>query len=199
MILYGASGHAKVILDILYANGVSVEAIWDDHPRTLDIFGIPVKQISESFSFERGLISIGNNKIRKVISERYSAEYPVAVHRSAVVASTAKIGNGTVIMAAAVVNPDAEIGRHCIINSGAVVEHDCILDDFVHISPNASLAGNVKVGEGAHIGIGASIIQGISIGAWATVGAGSVVIKDVPAGATVVGVPAQIIKSVTGK
>lgn len=195
MILYGASGHAKVILDILTANGVETEAIWDDQPRTSSLSGVPVERPLHPSAFQKGIISIGNNKIRQVIAQRYVADYAIAVHPSAVISRTAFLGKGTVVMAAAVVNAAANVGEHCIINTGAVVEHDCILEDFVHVSPNASLAGNVNVGEGTHIGIGASVIQGVSIGKWATVGAGSVVIKDVPDFATVVGVPAHIIKT----
>ncbi len=194
MILFGASGHAKVIADILLKQGIKVDFILDDSPRVVDIFGIPVRQNNNQINNEKCVISIGNNAIRKKISENYAFEYQTAIHPKATIAEISKIGVGTVIMANAVINPNAKIGKHCIINTGAVVEHDCKINDFVHISPNASLAGNVEVGEGTHIGIGVSVIQGIKIGKWATVGAGAVIIKDVPDFATVVGNPARVIK-----
>jgi sugar O-acyltransferase (sialic acid O-acetyltransferase NeuD family) len=104
------------------------------------------------------------------------------------------VGEGTVVFHNSVIQAGSVIGKHCIINTAASIDHDCKLEDFVHISPNATLSGNVKVGEGSHIGAGATIIQGITIGKWCTVGAGAVVIKDVPDYATVVGVPARVIK-----
>lgn len=195
MILYGASGHAKVIIDILHKNNIEVSKIIDDEPKSKDIFNIPVEKSSLTENNEKKvIISIGNNEIRKKISEKYQFDYQTIMHPSAVISEFSKIGNGTVIMANAVVNSDSEIGKHCIINTSAIVEHDCKISDFVHISPNASLAGNVEVGEGAHIGIGSCVIQGVKIGKWATIGAGAVIIRDVPDFATVVGNPGRIIK-----
>lgn len=194
MILFGASGHSKVVLDILISKGVKVNAIVDDHPKMEEIFGVAVIKTVGLTINNTAIICIGNNKTRKKISEKYNFEYVTAIHPNAAVSQFSKIGRGTVIMANAVVNPDVLIGKHCIINTGAVIEHECILGDYVHISPNASLAGNVSVGEGSHIGIGAAVIQGIKIGRWATIGAGTVVIKNVPDFATVVGNPGKIIK-----
>lgn len=196
MILYGASGHAKVIIDILQKNNIKVSKIIDDEPKNEDIFNIPVEKgtLTENNENNKVIISIGNNEIRKKISEKYQFDYQTIIHPSAIISKFSRIGNGTVVMANAVVNSDSEIGKHCIINTSAIVEHDCKISDFVHISPNASLAGNVEVGEGAHIGIGSCVIQGVKIGKWATIGAGAVIIRDVPDFATVVGNPGRIIK-----
>lgn len=51
-----------------------------------------------------------------------------------------------------------------------------------------------RIGNNVFIGAGARILGGISVGDNAIIGANAVVIKDVPANATVVGVPAKIIK-----
>lgn len=194
MILFGASGHSKVVLDILISNGVKVDLIIDDHPKIQNIMGVAVEKNTVTEFDKEAIIAIGSNSARKAVSCRYPFQYYTAIHRSATISSFSKIGPGTVVMAQAAVNAGAEVGRHCIINTGAVVEHDCIVGDYAHISPNASLAGNVDVGEGAHIGIGASVIQGVKIGKWSVVGAGTVVLKDVPDFATVVGSPGKVIK-----
>lgn len=194
--LFGASGHCKVVLDILLLNNFSPKAIYDDSPEENSLWGIPVlnsDKLSENAP-DSFLISIGNNLHRKKISNKYHLHYINVTHPKAVVSAKSTIGEGTIIMANAVVNPDAKIGMHCIINTGAVIEHDCNLENYAHISPNASLAGNVSVGEGTHIGIGAIVIQGIKIGKWATIGAGAVIIEDVPDFAVVVGIPGKIIK-----
>lgn len=194
MILFGASGHSKVVLDILLTNDVKVDYIIDDNPKIEELFGVKVEKNHLIDFSQKAIISIGNNKLRKTISENYAFDYVSAVHATASISTFSKIGKGTVVMANVSINPCANIGKHCIINTGAVIEHDCVIKDFVHISPNASLAGNVSVGEGSHIGIGAAVIQGVKIGRWATVGAGSVIIKDIPDFATVVGNPGKIIK-----
>lgn len=195
MILYGASGHAKVIIDILRLTDRNVSKIIDDNPKLDEIFGIPVEKNNFTTKYDcPAIISIGDNSIRKKLSEEYNFDYQTVKHPSAIVSEFSEIGEGTVIMANAVINPCATIGKHCIINTGAVVEHDCKISDFVHVSPNTSLAGNVEIGEGSHIGIGASVIQGIKIGKWATIGAGAVIIRDVPDFATIVGNPGKVIK-----
>ena len=194
MILFGASGHSKVVLDILISQGIEVDSIIDDNPVVKEIFSVPVFKCSEPDTDQTAIISIGNNKTRQTLSEKYNFNYICAIHPNATVSKFASIGKGTVVMANAAINPGAEIGKHCIINTAAIVEHDCKIADFVHISPNASLAGNVTVEEGAHIGIGSSIIQGVTIGKWAVIGAGSVILKNVPDFATVVGNPGRVIK-----
>ncbi len=109
MVLFGASGHAKVIADILLNQGVKVDFIVDDNPKVNDIFGIPVKQNKNQVSNEKCVISIGNNAIRKKISDNYTFDYQTAIHPKATISEFAKIGEGTVIMANAVINPDVTI------------------------------------------------------------------------------------------
>lgn len=198
MNLYGASGHCKVVIDAIQSQEkeIIIESVFDDNSRLNFINQITVnKPNSKSFIEKIDLIiSIGNNKVRKKISESILANYQIIIHSKAIVSKSVEIKEGTVVFAGAIINSDAKIGRHCIINSGAIVEHDCVINDFSHISPNATLGGNVTVGEGTHIGIGASIIQGIKIGKWSIVGAGAVVIKDIPDYSTAVGNPAIVIK-----
>ncbi|MFR9669534.1 MAG: acetyltransferase [Rikenellaceae bacterium] len=193
MYLYGASGHAKVILDILRANEVKVTALIDDNRELSSLSGFPVLH-NKRTDISPLIISIGNNEIRKKIATTLVAEYAVAIHPSAIISDSVTIGCGSVVMQGAIIQIDSKIGEHTIINSGASIDHDCKIGSFTHIAPHSTLCGDVTVGEGAWIGAGATVIQGIKIGKWATVGAGAVVIKDVPDYAVVAGVPAKVIK-----
>ena len=190
--LFGASGHAKVIMDIIDARGDCVGCLYDDAPHSSDIHDIPVYKASDIHVQGPLIISIGSNRVRKLISNKYDLLYAKAVHPKAVVSSSVVIGAGTVVMHGAIIQADVEIGKHCIINTGASVDHECKIGDFVHISPHATLCGNVQVGEGSWIGAGATIIPGIKIGRWCTIGAGSVVIRDIPDGATAYGNPCKV-------
>ena len=194
--LYGASGHCKVIIDIIINNNFRIDKIYDDNVNIKQLSNYPVTHTSKIINDISDLffISIGNNKIRKIISEKYSFKYETLIHGKSIISKSAFIDDGTVVMPGAVVNSDAKIGKHCIINTSSVIEHDCNIHNFVHICPNVSLAGNVFIDEGTQIGIGATIIQGIKIGKWALIGAGSVIINDVPDFAVVVGNPGKIIK-----
>lgn len=193
--LFGASGHGKVIKDIIEAERNKVGVFYDDAPIYTNIHGISVIKTTDAIVTGPLIISIGSNNIRKLIVERYDVTFAKAIHPTASVAPTVKVGNGTVIMQGAIIQSDTVIGTHCIINSGASVDHECLIADFVHISPHATLCGNVKVGEGSWIGAGATVIPGVKIGKWCTIGAGSTVIEDIHDGCTVVGTPAKDINT----
>lgn len=190
--LFGASGHAKVIMDIIEAQGDRVGHLYDDAPHCDDIHGSEVYKATDKKVEGPLIISIGSNKVRRLISERYKLKYATAIHPRATVSQSVAVGEGSVIMQGAIIQPDAHIGRHCIINTGASVDHECQIGDYVHISPHATLCGNVHVGEGTWIGAGATVIPGIKIGRWCTIGAGSVVIRDIPDGVVAYGNPCKI-------
>lgn len=193
MYLYGASGHGKVIRDILNAQGVRVDAFVDDNPQLSQVDETPVRHHSEGLS--PMIVSIGVNEIRKRVAERLDCRFGVAIHPSAVVSPSAEIGEGTVVMPGAIINAGAVIGRHCIINTGASIDHECMVGDYCHVAPHASLCGQVRLGEGTLVGVGASIIPCVSVGEWSVIGAGAAVTQSLPAHCTAVGVPAKVIKN----
>lgn len=196
MYLYGASGHGKVIKDILASQGILVDGFIDDNPNINELSGLPVLHSTENI--DQVIVSVGFNSTRKIIVEKLNCDFSLAaIHASAILSESAYVDRGTVVMAGVIVNADAKIGKHCIVNTGASVDHDCVLEDYVHISPHATLCGNVHIGEGSWIGAGATVIQGIKIGRWCVIGAGSVVTKDVPNGYLAVGNRCKLIKQIT--
>ena len=196
MNIYGASGHAKVIIDIAKSIDISIDIIFDDNLQLTEVSGHPViHDLSDELLIHGTVLAIGDNKIRKMVAKKFEGKFQNGIfHSSAVLAPTVIMGVGTVVMANASINAEVIIGNHCIINTGATVEHESQLGDYVHISPNSALAGDVIVGEGSHIGIGAVVIPGVKIGKWVTIGAGAVVLEDIPDFAVVVGNPGTIIK-----
>lgn len=195
--LYGGGGHAKVIIDILTANGQQVAGVFDDDA-TRTLWDLPVYVYPGPFREEdRIIVSIGNNEVREKLDRKLRAEFATAIHPRAVISSSAKISEGTVVMANAVINADAFIGRHCIINTSAIVEHDCMIDEYVHISPNATLCGGVSVGARSQVGANAVVIPGKKIGSDTIIGAGAVVVNHIPDNVIAVGNPARVIKTRT--
>lgn len=192
--IYGASGHGKVIADIIQASGFSVGGWIDDDTEkgcfSWDDFCTLHTQANIA-------LGIGSNNLRSIIAEKIKQaghNLPILIHPTAVISPLALLKEGSVVMPLCVINADTTIGTGTIINSGSVVEHDCCIGNYVHISPNSSLAGNVTIGDYTHIGIGASIIQGITIGEESIIGAGSTIISNLPDHITAVGTPAKIIK-----
>lgn len=196
MIVYGASGHGKVIIEILEDMGINDITVWDDN-RDARLWDYPtVAPLAANKATDAMIIAIGNNRTRKMIAERYQANinFATAIHPGTQISKRATVGEGSVLMAGILINADTTIGRHCIINTGCTIDHDCVVGDYAHISPNATLCGDVHVGEGTQIGAGSVVIQCKRIGRYCTIGAGTVVISDVPDYATVVGNPGRIIK-----
>ncbi|MCF2690699.1 acetyltransferase [Bacteroides fragilis] len=194
MYLYGASGHAKVIIDILRANHESIEALFDDNESLTHLLDYPVLRSSEV----KGplIVSIGNNQIRRKIVDSLSVTFGCAVHPLSIVSELSNVGEGSVVMQGAIIQACVQIGKHCIVNTGASVDHECVIEDYVHISPHSTLCGNVSVGEGSWIGAGTTVIPGVKIGKWSVIGAGSVVTKDIPDHVLAAGNRCKIIKSI---
>lgn len=194
MYLYGASGHAKVIIDIIKAQGGVVEGLVDDNSGLKELRGIPV--LHDVFGLSPFIISIGNCKIRKMIAERLACEFATAIHPSAIISPAATIGEGTVVMQGAIIQTEVQIGKHCIINTKASIDHECVIGDYVHIAPGCTISGDVHVGEGTWIGVGTTIIQGVHVGKNCFIGAGSVIVKDIPDNCKAYGVPCKIVETI---
>ena len=204
--VFGASGHAKVVIDAAHAQGHEVAALFDDDPvlagtKVLGCTVVGGRQILPAWcaehGVEAGIVGIGNNRIRAAIAHWLVAQglrLVSVVHPRATVATGVEIGAGSVLMAGAVVNPDTVIGAHCIVNTGATVDHDCRLGEAVHLAPGCNLCGGVRVGAGSLLGVATVVIPNVTIGAGVLVGAGSTVLADLPDGARVAGTPARPIK-----
>lgn len=197
VIIIGASGHGKVVADIINLSGDKVIGFLDDNSQLRGRFmDFPVLGKADQFQDYKGykfVVAIGNASIReKIANKMQRVKWYTAIHPSAVISNLGvTIGEGTVVMANAVVNAGTSVGKHCIINSSAVVEHDNQIEDFAHVSVGAKLAGTVYIGRRTWIGIGASVSNNLSICADCMVGAGSVVVKDIEKAGTYVGVPAK--------
>lgn len=195
VILIGASGHGKVIFDIVQAQGDTVIGFLDDNATGV-CCGVPIlgpvldaKKYSES----KFIIAIGANHIRKRIAEELDVQWHTAIHPSAVVSPFTVVGEGTVVMPNAVIQTEAVIGCHCIVNTGAIVEHENHIGDYVHLSPRVALGGNVSIGSETHIGIGACVRNNISICQGCVIGAGATVVSNLFESGTYVGVPARLL------
>jgi len=196
MLLYGASGHAKVIISCFKANNQAVFGVFDDDLSKKELREIPVLgSYQADFMPEQPLIiSIGYNNIRQKIAALIQHRFGQVVHPTAVIDESVLLGEGSVVFHNAVLQADTQIGNHVIINTSASVDHDCVIENFVHIAPNATLCGNVRVGEGTLIGAGTIVTPNLKIGHGCMIAAGSVITKNIPDFAIVRGNPGRILK-----
>ena len=200
-VIFGYSGHAYVVIEIINACGYNVTGYHDMVEKVRNPFNLtylgeePDDNELKNGSIANAFVCIGDNNIRAGVFkqlERSNITCPSAVHAKASVSPTAVLGAGTIVMAGAVINAMAKIGKAVVCNSACVIEHDCTVGDFVHVAPGAVLTGNITVGNSTFIGANAVIKPGVSIGANVTVGAGAVVLNDVPDGVTIFGNPAKV-------
>lgn len=204
VIIFGASGHARVIADIIKKSNDEIIGFLDDNAdiqgKTIFdekiVLGDTSEKSVKKYSDCYFIIGIGSNRVRKIISKKYpNLKWYTAIHPSSIIASDVSINEGTAIMAGTVINTGTIVGKHCIINTSSSIDHDNILEDYVHISPGSHLAGTVKIGEGTWICAGVTVVNNVSIGNNNIIGAGATVIKDVDENnSTFVGVPIKKIK-----
>lgn len=206
IVVFGAGGHAKVVVDVVEHQGLyKIELVYDEDRNKPELFGYPIihdlEQVRRS-GFRQGIVAIGHNWTRSVLSKLIQDTIPdfrfiTAVHPNASIGRNVRIGEGTVVMAGCCVNPDTVIGRHCIVNTHASLDHENLLQDFANVSPGVVTGGNVALDEFCFIGIGAQIIQKVTIGAHTIIGAGATVVKDIPEKVLAFGSPCRSIRTVS--
>lgn len=203
LIIFGASGHAKVIIDILEKqNKYEILGIFVDTPGMTGtkFMDYPVLgNIKDYFGANKGIVAIGDNFGRRLVTNKIKSinnefHFINAIHPSAIIGKDVKIGDGTVVTAGAIINANARIGNHCIINTQASVDHDVVIGDYSSIAPGASVGGNAIIGNLSAISMGSNIIQKIKIGNGTLIGAGSTVIRDIPDAVLAYGLPAKVIR-----
>jgi len=209
ILVFGASGHAKVILDIIEQQGCYnviglIDSFKDPGTQLMDysIIGREdcVPELVATGKVAGGIVAVGHNWLRKTLVQRIREIVPDfvfvnAIHPSARIARTVALGNGVAVMAGVSINPGTRISDFCFLNTNASVDHDNILGDFSCLQPNAATGGNVKIGSCAAISMGAHIIHGVTIGCNAVVGAGSTVLSDIPDLVVAYGTPCRVVRS----
>ena len=207
VILIGAGGHAKVLIDALRLQSIEIFGIVDAdvNKNGQELMGVPIvggdeevmKYSQKQVRLVNGIGSTRVSLLRHQIFVNFKNkgyQFEMVIHPSSVIASDVELSEGVQVMAGAIIQTGCKVGANTIINTRSSVDHDCQIGSHVHISPAAVISGGVVVGEGAHICTGAVIIQGIRIGVNSLVAAGAVVIQNVPNDITVAGVPARELK-----
>lgn len=206
MIVIGARGFAKEVLEILHQNNeienlCFYDDVNSDVPKTLyNQFPIytSLKEVEEHFKTisNKFIIGIGNPKNRKLIYDKFCAiggvPYSIISNKADIGSYDNVIDNGSIITSGVIITNSVRIGKGVLVNLSCTIGHDCTVGDFVEICPNVSISGNCIVENNVFIGTSSTILPGIVIGANSIIAAGSVVTKNVPQNVMVAGIPAII-------
>lgn len=194
VLIYGAGGHAKTIIDLLRQTSQFHLAgiVADPPPGETNLLGVPILGASDVLPalYADGIRLIVNavgglqsTRVRIEIFERLAKlgyAFPAILHRTAVIEPSAAIAPGVQVFGLAFIGSASSVGFGAIINTGAIVSHDCVIGEYVHLAPGALLAGHVKVGTGALVGMGVTTHMNVTIGEWTRLGNGARIHGDVP-------------------
>lgn len=121
-------------------------------------------------------------------------EFASISHRSAVIATTAKVKEGFYLEPLSVVSPYSKIGFGVSINRSCSIGHHNVIEEYSSIYPGSHTAGEVTIGKSVSVGPGSVLFSGVNIGDNTIIGGGSVVTKDIPSNVLAYGNPCRIIK-----
>lgn len=208
MLVIGAGGHAKEILQVLVQNKAVHDLLFFDNVNTAELFCDEFK-IIRSFDqakllFENEdpgfVLGIGNPVRRFTLCRQFEAmggKLRSIVSQNAIIGNyDVNLGEGLNIMASVYISNSTKIGKGCLINYGCNIHHDAIVEEYCELSPKAQVLGGALIGKYCSIGAGAIILPNVKIGSNVIVGAGAVVTRNIPDNCVVVGVPAQKIDDI---
>lgn len=204
MIIFGASFLGRAAKEIFEGNGNVVYGFLDDNKNlhATEIDNVTVLGATDDDGYLKligkkceAFVAVDDNKVRKnlvkMIQEVRHVQPVNAIHKNALLASSATMGHGNFIDVGVKAGAGVEIGNHCLVHANVVLGAEVRVADFVQIGAGSIINPGVTVEEEAFIGSGVVIVSGLTIGKGARVGAGSVVIAPVKAGETVFGNPAE--------
>ena len=206
IILFGAGSQVRYSIDIIEKeNKYNIVGITDPYKRVgEEIFGYKIvgkqeeiKKLIKDYNIQGGIITIGDNWIRKIVYDIIISIIPdfnfvSAIHPSTIKGRGVRIGKGTIIMAGCIISPCAQVGQFCFFATGAILEHDSYMDDFASLSAGSITGGKVQIGKYSAITMGVTLFDRISIGEHSVIGSGAQVAKDISKNVVAYGVPANV-------
>ena len=171
ILLVGAGGHAKGLVEIIIARGA--ELIGHTGPEPSEWLQAPYLGEDEAIQPDQGHIVLGFGavtpenlqkrleKLEQLVGDGFTLPPVVSPH--AIISPSAEIGDGCHILPGALIHAASSLGPGVIVNSRAVIEHDCHIGAGSHVAPGAIILGDCRIGQACMIGAGAVILPGAEV------------------------------------
>ncbi|MGI6047346.1 MAG: acetyltransferase [Petrimonas sp.] len=208
MLVIGAKGFAKEVLEIIVQNGDDENLCFYDDitPNFPDLLYNKYKVLKSEKEaknyFEkvdnRFIIGIGNPSLRAKMYEKFTnlkGKPTTIISKNAEISSFGvEIGDACIVMSGVKISNDTKIQRGTMIYYNSVVTHDVKVGEFCEISPSVNILGGAKIGNKCHLATNSVIFPQIKVGNNTVIAAGSVVRENIPNNVMVAGIPAIIKK-----
>ena len=211
MIIAGAKGFAKELLEVVYQADNQVKLAFFDNvsadlPSRLYARYPVLRTLEEAQAWlaqdNRFVLGVGRPQVRRLLAKQLRScggvLTSVVSPKATIGAFGNSLGTGCTIMTGVVLTSDITLGEGVLLNLNCTIGHDSVIEDYCELSPGVHVSGHVELGENCVLGTGAVVLPGVKIGANSTIGAGSVVTKDIEPDVVAVGMPAKVIKYKNG-
>lgn len=205
LILLGAGGHCKSVIEVAESIGYEIKGVLG-LPSEVGKKILSTKVIGTDADIKYYIdkadfvVTVGHIKSPAIriklfnTVKEYGGSLPFLIASTAHVSKYASIGEGTVVMHQACVNAGANVGKNVILNSFSNIEHDVKIGDHCHISTGTMINGGCTIGNNVFIGSQAVISNNISICDYTIIGSGANVTKSILTEGIYYGNPAALKK-----
>jgi len=205
IVIVGAGGFGREqynrFKDFFPQNKYKIKGFLDDNASILDNYSLEIGIIGNLDNYEvqnqdRFIFAIGNIETKKRLVEKLKnkgAKFLTFIHQTAIVANTARIGEGSIVCPFCLVSNNAQLDDFVLMNAYSSCGHDTKVGKYCILSPYATLNGFVVLEDEVFLGTHATVTAYKKVGYQSKVSANSVVMRDVPPNRIVFGVPGKAI------
>ena len=163
LLILGAGGLGQAVAEMAQMSGYySTIAFLDDNPTDEKeaLYRIIGKtEDAEKFAgtYTHAIPAFGNNQSRYSWTQklkRYGYRLTRIIHQSAIISSTTKIGDGTIIRERVVISRGVVIGEGCLINIGVMIDHNVVVGDGCHLPMGCIVRNEIHIPELSGFSVG---------------------------------------------
>ena len=203
IIIVGAGGFAREVYywvnDTFSKKSYKIKGFLSYNQKDLDGYNIKGGIIGNDDNYkieenDRFIIAIGDIDIKKRAINKLKkrgAKFISLIHPTALIISTAKIGEGVVICPYCIISDNVQLDDFVMMNTYASCGHDVKVGKYSILSPYVALNGFVKLENEVFVGTHATVISYKKVGFQSKISANSVVMRNVPSKCMVFGVPGK--------